>query len=56
VLAVRDANGNLRPMPTMRADRASGWNRPIRSRSARRKSTAKKPTSKTPVKRVATKS
>ena len=57
VLAVRDANGNLRPMPTMRADRASGWNRPIRSRNARRKSTTKKPTTKAaPAKRVATKS
>jgi serine-type D-Ala-D-Ala carboxypeptidase len=45
--AIKDADGNLRSMPTLRADRALGWNRPIRSRSARRKSTvAKKPTPK----------
>jgi CubicO group peptidase (beta-lactamase class C family) len=57
VLAVRDANGNLRPMPSvMRADRASGWNRPLRSRSSRRRPAAKKPAAKPPVKRVATKS
>ena len=63
VLAVRDGNGNLRPMPSvMRADRASGWNRPLRSRSARRRSSsskskssaAKKPAPKP--KRLATKS
>jgi serine-type D-Ala-D-Ala carboxypeptidase len=57
VLSVRDSNGNLRPMPSvLRADRASGWNRPLRSRSSRRKSTVKKPVAKPPVKRVATKS
>ena len=57
VLAVRDVNGNLRPMPSvLRADRASGWNRPLRSRSARRKSSVKKPTAKSPAKRLATKS
>ena len=57
-LSIRDANGNLRPMPAVfRADRAAGWNRPIRSRSSRRKTTAKKPTTKktTPAKKPATK-
>ena len=55
VLAVRDANGNLKPMPSvMRADRAAGWNRAIRSRSSRRKTPPKKPAAKPPVKRVAT--
>ena len=57
-LSIRDADGNLRPMPAVfRADRASGWNRPIRSRSSRRKSTVKKPTTKkpTPAKKPATK-
>jgi CubicO group peptidase (beta-lactamase class C family) len=57
-LSIRDADGNLRPMPAVfRADRAAGWNRPIRSRSARRKSTVKKPTTKktTPAKKPATK-
>jgi CubicO group peptidase (beta-lactamase class C family) len=35
-LSVRDASGALRAMPAVfRADRAAGWNRPIRSRSAR---------------------
>lgn len=37
-LAVRDADGDLRAMPaSFRADRAIGWNRPARSRSARSK-------------------
>jgi CubicO group peptidase (beta-lactamase class C family) len=46
-LAVRDANGELRVMPaSFRADRAAGWNRPIRSRSSRSKR-AKSSTSKT---------
>ena len=57
-LSIRDADGNLRPMPAVfRADRAAGWNRPIRSRSSRRKSTVKKPTTKkpTPAKKPATK-
>jgi CubicO group peptidase (beta-lactamase class C family) len=36
-LSVRDADGDLRAMPaTFRADRAIGWNRPVRSRSKRR--------------------
>ncbi|MGH7677479.1 MAG: serine hydrolase domain-containing protein [Gemmatimonadaceae bacterium] len=35
-LSVRDANGQLMAMPaSFRADRAAGWNRPIRSRSSR---------------------
>jgi CubicO group peptidase (beta-lactamase class C family) len=53
-LAVRDANGELRAMPaTFRADRAAGWNRPIRSRSSRSKR-AKAPSKST--KKPATKS
>src|SRR5688572_3125147 len=37
-LSVRDANGTLQAMPaSFRADRAAGWNRPIRSRSSRSK-------------------
>ena len=37
-LAVRDADGDLMAMPaSFRADRAVGWNRPARSRSARSK-------------------
>lgn len=37
-LAVRDADGDLKAMPaSFRADRAVGWNRPARSRSARPK-------------------
>ena len=45
-LSVRDADGELRAMPaTFRADRAIGWNRPVRSRSSRSKrSSAKKKT------------
>jgi CubicO group peptidase (beta-lactamase class C family) len=53
-LSVRNSEGELMAMPaTFRADRAAGWNRPIRSRSSRSrrsKSSAsrstKKPTSK----------
>jgi len=42
-LSVRDANGELRAMPAVfRADRAAGWNRPIRSRTTRRKPTTSK--------------
>ena len=42
-LSVRDSNGELRAMPAVfRADRAIGWNRPIRSRSARKHRSAKK--------------
>ena len=60
-LAVRDANGELRVMPaTFRADRAAGWNRPIRSRSSRSKraksstsKSTKKPTAKPAVKSAA---
>jgi CubicO group peptidase (beta-lactamase class C family) len=52
-LAVRDANGELRAMPAaFRADRAAGWNRPIRSRSSRSKR-AKSSTSKSTKKPVA---
>ena len=41
-LAVRDAEGDLLAMPaSFRADRAVGWNRPIRSRSRRSKSKKK---------------
>jgi serine-type D-Ala-D-Ala carboxypeptidase len=48
-LSIRDVDGNLRPMPALfRADRAAGWNRPMRSRSARRKTSVKKPTIKKP--------
>ena len=45
-LSVKDADGDLRAMPaSFRADRASGWNRPARSRSSRsKKSTPKKKT------------
>ena len=43
-LAVRDESGQLRAMPaSFRADRAAGWNRPIRSRSSRSR---RKPTTK----------
>ena len=54
-LSVKDADGDLRAMPaSFRADRASGWNRPVRSRSSRKKSTTKKKTTK--VTRTANKS
>jgi CubicO group peptidase (beta-lactamase class C family) len=43
-LSVRDVNGQLMAMPaSFRADRAAGWNRPIRSRSSRSR---RKPTTK----------
>ncbi len=47
-LSVRNSDGELLAMPaSFRADRAAGWNRPIRSRSSRsRRSKAKKPTVK----------
>lgn len=47
-LSVRNSDGELMAMPaTFRADRAAGWNRPIRSRSSRsRRYKAKKPTPK----------
>jgi len=54
-LAVKDADGDLMAMPaSFRADRASGWNRPVRSRSARSKKMTKKKTTK--VTRTASKS
>jgi CubicO group peptidase (beta-lactamase class C family) len=54
-LAVKDADGDLMAMPaSFRADRASGWNRPVRSRSSRSKKTTKKKTTK--VTRTASKS
>jgi len=44
-LAIRDGDGDLMAMPaSFRADRAVGWNRPIRSRSARSKRSKKKAT------------
>lgn len=67
-LSVRNDAGGLMAMPAVfRADRAVGWNRPVRSRSARsrrgRSSTAGKSSKKTtppkasvPVKRTASKS
>ena len=46
-LAIRDAEGDLMAMPAMfRADRAIGWNRPIRSRSKRSRAVAGKSTKK----------
>jgi CubicO group peptidase (beta-lactamase class C family) len=47
-LSVRNSAGDLMAMPaSFRADRAAGWNRPIRSRSSRsRRPKAKKPTPK----------
>ena len=54
-LAVKDADGDLMAMPaSFRADRASGWNRPVRSRSSRSKKSTKKKTTK--VTRTASKS
>jgi serine-type D-Ala-D-Ala carboxypeptidase len=48
-LSVRDDRGELRAMPaSFRADRAAGWNRPIRSRASRsRRSKSSKSTKKT---------
>jgi len=46
-LAVRGADGDLMAMPAaFRADRAIGWNRPIRSRSKRSRSVANKSSKK----------
>ena len=48
-LSVRDEKGELKAMPaSFRADKAAGWNRPVRSRSSRsrRSSTTKKPAPK----------
>ena len=46
-LSVKDADGDLRAMPaSFRADRASGWNRPVRSRSSRSKKPKKKTATK----------
>jgi len=55
-LSVRNANGELRAMPaSFRADRAAGWNRPVRSKSSRSKrasgSKSKKPAAKAPAKK-----
>ena len=56
-LSVRDAEGDLLAMPaSFRADRAVGWNRPIRSRSKRSKSKKKLvPGAATPIRRTASK-
>ena len=56
-LAVRDAEGDLLAMPaSFRADRAVGWNRPIRSRSRRSKSKKKASSSiVTPIHRTSSK-
>ena len=56
-LSVRDAEGDLLAMPaSFRADRAVGWNRPIRSRSKRSKSKKKASSSLvTPIRRTASK-
>jgi hypothetical protein len=56
-LSVRDAEGDLLAMPaSFRADRAVGWNRPIRSRSKRSKSKKKLATGIiTPIRRTASK-
>jgi CubicO group peptidase (beta-lactamase class C family) len=59
-LAIRDADGDLMAMPaSFRADRAVGWNRPMRSRSrSKRSKSKKKPSSSvaTPIRRTASKS
>lgn len=55
-LSVRDANGALRAMPAVfRADRAVGWNRPIRSRSTRWKRSKSRASSSSKVKKAAPK-
>jgi CubicO group peptidase (beta-lactamase class C family) len=55
-LSIRDANGALRAMPAVfRADRAVGWNRPIRSRSARWKRSKSRASSSSKVKKAAPK-
>jgi CubicO group peptidase (beta-lactamase class C family) len=49
-LSVRDAKGTLMAMPaSFRADRASGWNRPVRSKSSRSKRATSSKTTKKPV-------
>jgi serine-type D-Ala-D-Ala carboxypeptidase len=59
-LAIRDADGDLMAMPaSFRADRAVGWNRPMRSRSRSKRSKSKKKASSsmaTPIRRTASKS
>jgi CubicO group peptidase (beta-lactamase class C family) len=59
-LAIRDADGDLMAMPaSFRADRAVGWNRPMRSRSRSKRSKSKKKVSSsvaTPIRRTASKS
>ncbi|HEY8175680.1 MAG TPA: serine hydrolase [Gemmatimonadaceae bacterium] len=59
-LAIRDADGDLMAMPaSFRADRAVGWNRPMRSRSRSKHSKSKKKASSsvaTPIRRTASKS
>jgi CubicO group peptidase (beta-lactamase class C family) len=58
-LAIRDADGDLMAMPaSFRADRAVGWNRPMRSRSRSKRSKPKKKSSSvaTPIRRTASKS
>jgi CubicO group peptidase (beta-lactamase class C family) len=59
-LSVRNSRGELVAMPaSFRADKRSGWNRPVRSRSSRsrkassRKTTTKKPAAKPAAKKVA---
>jgi serine-type D-Ala-D-Ala carboxypeptidase len=53
-LAVRDYGDGLIAMPrSFRADRAVGWNRPVRSRSARSRSKTAKVSKARPVKRTA---
>jgi CubicO group peptidase (beta-lactamase class C family) len=56
-LSIRDADGDLMAMPrTFRADRAVGWNRPIRSPRSKRyasKSSKKKSVAAKPAKRTA---
>ncbi len=56
-LSIRNANGELRAMPaSFRADKAAGWNRPVRSKSSRAKrasgaKSSKKPAAKAPAKK-----
>jgi serine-type D-Ala-D-Ala carboxypeptidase len=59
-LSVKNESGSLKAMPaSFRADRAAGWNRPIRSRSSRykrsksTKTTTKKPAPKKPAVKTA---
>ncbi|MGH7637662.1 MAG: serine hydrolase domain-containing protein [Gemmatimonadaceae bacterium] len=58
-LSVRNSRGDLMVMPaSFRADRKSGWNRVVRSRSSRsRRASSRKPTTKKPIaKKTATRS